>query len=175
MNRDEKTAIVQEMSDKFAGAKLAVLADYRGLKVPVFQELRRELKKSNTDVKVVKNTLLRRAVQGTAFEAMDEFLSGTTAVAVAGDDPVAPAKAIVEFSKKNPALEIKTAILEGKLLSADDLVALSKMPSREELLGRFVGVLAAVPTNFVQVLCGVPRKFVYALQAISDQKQASDN
>ena len=175
MNRNEKAAIVEELSGRFANAKLAVVTDYRGLTVQSFQELRRELRKSNADVRVAKNTLLKRAIQDTPFSAMEESLKGTTAVTVSEDDPVAPAKVIVKFNKDNPQLAIKTAILDGKVLTAEELIALSKLPGREELLAKLLSVMQAVPTNFVQVLNGVPRKAVYLLQAIKDKKEQGDN
>ena len=175
MNREGKATIVQELNDKFAKAKLAVVTDYRGLTVPVMEELRRELRKGSAEIRVAKNTLLRRAVQGTSFEAMDGYLTGTTAITVAENDPVAPAKALVEFVKNHPQLTIKTAVLDGKTLTADDLIALSMLPSKEELLGKLLSVMNAVPTNFVRVLGGVPRKAVYLMQAIKDKKEQGDN
>lgn len=171
MNREEKTTIVEELSGKFAKAKIAIVTDYRGLTVSSFQEVRRELKKNNSEIRVAKNTLLRRAVKGTAFESMENYLSGTTAVAVSYSDPVAPAKILVEFIKNNPKLVIRGAILEGKVLSQEDLVELSKLPSKEILLSKLLSVMQAVPTNFVQVLSGVPRKFMYLLTAIKNQKE----
>ncbi len=175
MNRDEKATIVQELSDKFAKAKLAVATDYRGLTVPRMEQLRRKLKESNAEIKVAKNTLLKRAIQGTEFEAMADFLTGTTAITVAVDDPVSPAKTIVEFIKDNPKFAVKTAVLEGKTLTADDLTALSKMPSKEELLAKLLSAMQAVPTNFVRVLNAVPLKAVYLLQAIKDKQEQGDN
>ncbi|MBU0485119.1 MAG: 50S ribosomal protein L10 [Proteobacteria bacterium] len=174
MNREDKAAIVDELSDKFANAKIAVATDYRGLTVPVFEQLRQELRKINAEIRVVKNTLLRRAVKGTDFESMDEYFKGTTALTVSCDDPVSPAKVIVEFASKNPQLAIKTASLAGKLLTQDDLIALSKLPGKEVLLGQLLSVMQAVPTGFVRVLNGVPQKMVYLLQAIHDQKSANN-
>ncbi|MCK5340155.1 MAG: 50S ribosomal protein L10 [Desulfobulbaceae bacterium] len=171
MNRTEKASIVEDLSSKFASAKIAVLTDYRGLTVPVFQELRQELKKNNAEIRVAKNTLLRRAVQGTDFAAMEEHFKGTTALTVSSDDPVMPAKVLVEFAKTHPELEIRTAVLEGKTLDPAELDALSKLPSKDVLLATLLSVMQAVPTNFVQVLSGVPRKMVYLLQAIKDQKE----
>ncbi len=171
MNRDEKQALVQQLNESFSRAKIAILADYKGLKVAEFEKLRVELRKGNAEIRVAKNTLLRRAVDGTAFEALKDEFKGSTAVAVSYDDPVAPAKALVEFAKDNPQLEIRNAALEGKILSSADLVALAKLPAREVLLAQLMSVMNAVPTNLVQVLSGVPRKFLYLLQAIADQKE----
>ena len=175
MNRDEKATIVQELSDKFAKAKLAVVTDYRGLTVPALEGLRHDLKKNSAEIRVAKNTLLRRAIQGTPFEAMDDHLKGTTAITVSEDDPVSPAKVLVKFSKDNPQLGIKTAILDGQVLTADELIALSKLPSKDELLAQLLSVMQAVPTGFVRVLNGVPQKMVYLLQGLKDKKEQNDN
>lgn len=175
MNRDEKATVVEQLNDKFSKAKLAVVADYRGLSVPALQEIRRSLRDSNTELRVAKNTLLRRAVKGTSFEAMEIHFQGTTAISVSYDDPVAPAKALTDFAKSNPQLAIRAAILDGKALTADDLLALAKLPSKEVLLSKLLSVMQAVPTNFVQVLNGVPSKMVYMLQAIKDKKAQEEN
>ena len=171
MNREDKASIVTELSDKFAKATLAVATDYRGLKVPVFQEVRKELKKNDAEIRVAKNTLLRLAVEGTSFEPLKEQFSGTTAVTVSYGDPVAPAKILVEFIKDHPELAIKAAVLNGQPLSEEDLKALAKLPSREVLLAQLMSVMLAVPTGFVRVLSAVPGKMVYLLQALKDQKE----
>jgi large subunit ribosomal protein L10 len=100
---------------------------------------------------------------------------GTTAVTVSYGDPVSPVKILAEFSKDHPELQIRAALLDGKLLSADDITALSKLPSKEVLLGQMLSVMNAVPTGLVQVLSGVPRTFLYALQAIKEQKEQTAN
>ncbi len=171
MNRDEKASVVQELTDKFAKAKIAIVSDYRGLTVPEFQELRIALKKCDSEVKVAKNTLLKRAVDGTPFEPMGDSFKGTTALTISYDDPVAPAKALSEFAKDHKEMVIRGAILEGQLLTADDLSALAKLPSKEVLLSQLLSVMQAVPTSFVRVLNAIPQNFVYALQAIQDQKE----
>lgn len=175
MNRDDKVAVIEELTSRLAHAKFAVVSDYRGLTVPVISQLRRELKQSNAEIRVAKNTLLRLAIKGTPFESMDPFLVGTTAVTFADGDPVAPAKVLVNFIKTNPKLEIKTAVLDGKLLTADDLKALSTLPGKDELRAQLLAVMLAVPTTFVRVLSAVPLKALYALQAIKDQKGQGDN
>jgi large subunit ribosomal protein L10 len=175
LNRDDKVAVIEELTSRLAHAKFAVVSDYRGLTVPVISQLRRDLKQSNAEIRVAKNTLLRLAIKGTPFEPMDKFLVGTTAVTFADGDPVAPAKVLVEFIKTNPKLEIKTAVLDGKLLTADDLRALSTLPGKDELRAQLLAVMLAVPTSFVRVLSAVPQKALYALQAIKDQKGQGDN
>lgn len=175
MRREEKAEIVQELGGKFAKAKLAVLTDYRGMTVSSLQELRRELRQNSAEIKVAKNTLLHRAVEGTPFEPLRDHLQGNTALTLAESDPVAPAKILVKFAKDNPKLVIKSAVLEGKVLSAEDLTALSKLPGINELRAQLLGLMLAVPTGFVRVLNGVPQKAVYLLQAIKEQKEQQAN
>jgi len=175
LNREEKASVVEELQGKLSQAKLAVVADYHGLTVSVFEQLRRELKKNDAEVRVAKNTLLRRAVQGTDLEALNEHFTGATAIAVSFSDPVASAKVVTNFVKDHPEFEIRSAALDGQLLSNEDLIALSKLPSKEVLLAQLLSVMQAVPTGFVRVLNGVPQKMVYLLQALKDSKDQATN
>ena len=170
MNRDEKATIVEELSNKFANATLAIVSDYQGMPVSVLEGLRRELKKNNAEIRVAKNSLLRRAVAGTSFENIVDSCKGSTAVTMSYGDPVAPAKVVADFAKDNQKLAIRTACMDGKVLSNDDIVALSKLPSREILLGKLLSVMNGVPTGFVRALNGVPCNLLYALNAIGGQK-----
>lgn len=171
MKRDEKVSKVSVLNDTFKKAKFAVVSDYRGLKVTEIEQLRRELKKNNAHIQVAKNTLLRLAVQGTDCEVLSKSFVGTTSVTVGFEDPVGPAKALAEFAKTHEALIIRSAALGGKLLSAEDVNALSKLPGKPELQAKLLGTMAAVPTGLVRVLSGVPRSFLYVLQAIKEQKE----
>ena len=171
MNRDQKTDIISELNETFSNAKFAVVADYRGLKVTELEKLRKNLRENDAQIQVAKNTLLRLAVKGTACEGLSDSFSGTTAIAVGFKEPVGPAKALAAFAKEFNAFSIRSAVLDGTLLSADDVVALSKLPSREELLAKLLGTMAAVPTGFVRVLSAVPQKLLYALTAVKDQKE----
>ena len=170
MKREEKASIVEELNGKFSKAKITIVADYRGMSVAKLEFLRRELKKSNAEIRVAKNTLLRRAVQGTAFESMGAFFKGSTAVAISYDDPVAPARVMTGFVKANPEFVIQSAAMEGRVLSGSDLLALSSLPSRDVMLGRLLSVMNEVPTSFVRVLNGVPTKMVYLLNALAAKK-----
>lgn len=170
MNRDQKTDIVSELNETFSKAKFAVVADYRGLKVTQLEKLRKNLRENDAQIQVAKNTLLRLAVKGTPYEGLSDAFSGTTAVAVGFKEPVGPSKVLTAFASEFNAFSIRTAVLDGTMLSADDVVALSKLPSREELLGKLLGTMSAVPTGFVRVLSAVPQKLLYALSAIKDQK-----
>ncbi len=171
MDRNQKTDLVSALNETFSKAKFAVVTDYRGLKVTELEELRSNLRENNAQFQIAKNTLLRLAVKGTEYEALAEYFTGTTAVAVSFDEPVGPAKALAKFAKDNEKLLIRSAGLEGSVLTADDVVALSKLPSKEELLAKLLGTMNAVPTGFVRVLNAIPQKLVYALGAIKDQKE----
>jgi len=171
LNRDQKTEIVNALNETFSKAKFAVVADYCGLKVTELEKLRRNLRQSDGQIQVAKNTLLRLAVKGTPYEGLGDSFSGTTAVAVGFKEPVGPAKVLTSFASEFNAFTIRSAVLDGKRLSADDVLALSKLPSREELLGKLLGTMAAVPTGFVRVLSAVPQKLLYALTAVKEQKE----
>jgi large subunit ribosomal protein L10 len=171
LNRQGKVSIVDDLSGKLEKAKIAIVTDYRGMTVSSFEELRRELKKSNAEIQVAKNTLMRKAIEGTSFESMHDSLTGTTAVTMSYADPVTPAKILTAFAKAHPELQIRMGCLDGKSLNAADLEALSKLPSKEVLLSQLLSALNGVPTNFVRVLNALPTKLVYALQAVKDQKE----
>ncbi len=171
MNRNEKAGKVRDLNETFSKAKFAVVADYRGLKVTELEKLRGELRQNNANVQVAKNTLLKLAVQGTDFEALSESFTGTTAIAFSFDEPVGAAKALSEFTKEYEAFEVRSGVMDGKVLTADDVKAIAKLPSKEQLLGQLCGVLVAVPTGLVRALNGVPSNLVYALQAIKEQKE----
>ncbi len=171
MNRDKKSTIVSELNDSFSRAKFAVVTDYCGLSVSELQQIRIELRKHDSEIRIAKNTLLKRAVTGTDCENLNDDFSGTTAVVMAYDDPVGPAKVLAKYADDFDKFSLRSAAFEGDKLGVDDIVALSKLPSREALLGQFLSVLNGVPTGLVQVLSGVPRTFLYGLQAVKEQKE----
>ena len=175
MNRDDKLAVVSELNDSFNRAKFAVVADYCGLKVAELQKIRIELKNCDSEIRVAKNTLLKRAVTDTGNAALSDSFTGTTAVVMGYADPVAPAKAVAKFADDHKKFIIRCAALDGEKIGLDELVALSKLPTKEVLLGQLLSTWNNVPTGLVQVLTGVPRTFVYALQAIKDQEEAAGN
>ena len=173
MNKQSKEALVAEFAEKLKQAKAAFLADYRGLDVEQANDLRNKLREVGVEYRVVKNTLLRLAARDTDAACFEEHLNGPTAIALVDADPVAPAKALVEFAKKHQVFELKAGMLDGKLLDASAIKALSDLPSREELLAKMLGSMSAPATNFVGVLAAVPRSFVQVLAAIKDQKEAA--
>jgi large subunit ribosomal protein L10 len=175
LNRESKVQKVGELKETFSRAKFAAVAEYQGLKVTELEKLRVNLRKQNAQLQVAKNTLLKIAAQDTAYEALQQDFGGTTVVAFGFEEPVGPAKVLAEFSKDFDKLKIRSAMFEGQRMSAEQMIALSKLPSKEQLLGQLCGVLAAVPTKLVRTLNAAPSNLVYALQAIKEQKEQQDN
>lgn len=173
LNKSEKKQLVEEIHQKFLASKIVILTDCKGLKVNKINELRRKLKESNIEYRVVKNTLLIRASEDTDVAVIKDQFKGPTAIAMSYDDPVAPAKLLSEFAKDNDKLSIRGGVLSGKLLNAQAIKNLSSLPSREVLLGQLLSAMNGVPTNLVRALNNVPQKLLYALQAIKDQKAAA--
>ena len=171
MDRKSKEQIVSELQKKLKDANMGVLTSFSGMNVEKVEALRNELRKSNAEWKVVKNTLLRIASDGTDFSIIADHFKWSVAIALSYKDPVAPAKVLVDFAKKNPELEIKVGVLDKKILTKNDLTVLAELPGREVLLGKLVSVMAAVPTSFVTVLSGVPRSLVQVLNAYCDKKK----
>lgn len=172
LNLDQKKAVVAEVTEAISGAQAAVLAEYRGLTVAQMTELRRKARESNVYLRVVKNTLARRAVEGSGFECLKEKLVGPLAFA-ASDDPVAVAKVLSAFAKDNDKLQITSGAMSGKLISLAEIQALAKLPGRQELLATLLGTMQAPIQKFVQTLNEVPSKFVRALAAVRDSKEAA--
>ena len=173
MKLDEKKKIVEELHERLAKSKVVIVTDYKGLNVETMTELRRKLREAQIDYQVVKNTLLVRAAKETGVALIQEHLKGPSAIALSFDDPVAPAKVLMEFAKKNEKLEIKTGVMEDRVLDLASIKALAALPSREMLLSQLLSAMVGVPTGLVRVLNGIPQKLMYALQAIKDQKEAA--
>ncbi|ABK43357.1 LSU ribosomal protein L10P [Magnetococcus marinus MC-1] len=172
MKQADKSKIVEEVRELLSSSSVAVVTHYRGLTVAEMTELRVKLREAGANVRVVKNTLAKRAVAGTPFEALGEFLVGPTSIAFSAD-PVAPAKVISAFAKTHPKIQIVGGVLDGKAMDAEGIERLAKLPSKEELLAKMLGSLNAPITNFVGVLAAVPGSFVRVLNAVREQKEAA--
>lgn len=173
LNLSQKKDLVARVATQLAEAQITLLIDYKGLDVQKITRLRYELRQAGASMEVVKNTLLNLASKNTDAALMADFYKGPTAVVTSATDPVGPAKILVDFAKDNEKLEIKAAVFGGRLLETEEIKALAKMPSKEELLGKLVYTLNAVPTSFVNVLAGVPRGLVNVLNGFKDQKEAA--
>jgi len=173
LNNSQKKEVVERLAKAFKESEISILVDYKGLNVLKMTELRAQLRKEGIQIEVVKNSLMALASEGTDAALMKDFFKGPNALVLSKKDPVAPAKILINFAKDNDKLEIKAGALSGKLLNPEEIKQLAKLPSKEELLGKLVYTLNAVPTSFVNVLSGVSRAFVNVLNAIKDQKEAA--
>ena len=166
-----KAEKVTALHAKFVDAKAAILADYSGLNVQQLAELRSQLRQAVVELQVVKNTLARRAVEETSFVPLTEHFVGPISVAFSQHDAVAMAKALTEYAKKEPKLNVRVGFVEGQLLSPEQITALAELPPREVLLARMLASMQSPLTGLVGVLQGVLRQLVYALQAVRDAKE----
>ncbi len=173
MKLDEKKKIVDELKDKFSKAKVVIVTDYKGLDVTTINSLRRELRESQVEYRVVKNTLLIRAAENTDLAMIKDNFKGPSAIAISYEDPVAPAKVLTDFAKDHEQLNIKAAVMEGRALGLAAIKALSKLPSREEIVGQLLSVMTGVPTGLVRALSDVPRRLLNVLGAVKNQKEAA--
>ncbi|MBS4021498.1 MAG: 50S ribosomal protein L10 [Dethiobacter sp.] len=172
-NRTVKEQIVSEVKEDLKQAKSVIITDYRGLNVAQMTSLRRSLHSEKIKYVVVKNTLAKLAARELGLEELDVYFEGPTAIAFGFEDPVTPAKVLSKYAKDFDKLEIKGGLLEGKLIGLASVKALADLPSREILLGRVVGAFAAPMTGFAGAMQGILRKFVYTLDAVREQKEAS--
>ena len=147
-----KQPVVAEIAEVLNGAKSAVVVDYRGLTVEQDTALRKQLREAGIVYKVCKNTMMKRAFEGTDFAALDEHLEGPSAIAISKDDATAPARILCKFAKDAKALELKAGVVEGTVYDVAGLTELSKVPSREELLSKLLGSLQSPITNLARVL-----------------------
>ncbi|MGV0034474.1 MAG: 50S ribosomal protein L10 [Candidatus Azotimanducaceae bacterium WSBS_2022_MAG_OTU7] len=167
----EKQAIVAEVNDTASKALSAVMADYRGVSVDNMTSLRKEARDAGVEVRVIRNTLAKRAFEGTEFECMNEALLGPNIVAFSLEEPGAGARIFKDFAKANEEFEIKALSVGGKLLPASQLDALAKLPTRDQALAMLMGVMQAPITKLVRTFNDVPGKVTRVVAAVKDQKQ----
>ena len=172
LNRQEKAVVIEEVAAQVAKAQSIIVAEYRGLDVASVTVLRKTARESGVYLRVLKNTLARRAVANTAFEPLSEQLTGPLIYGIS-EDPVAAAKVLAGFAKSNDKLVIKGGSLPNSVLNDAGVKALATMPTREELLSKLLGTMQAPIAQFVRTLNEVPTKFVRGLAAVRDQKEAA--
>ncbi|MEK4946236.1 50S ribosomal protein L10 [Bacillus sp. FSL R7-0177] len=157
---ETKQQVVTEIADKLRASKSTIVVDYRGLTVSEATELRKQLREAGVEFEVYKNSLTRRAAESAEMAELNEFLTGPNAIAFSNEDVVAPAKVLNDFAKDHEALEIKAGVIEGKLVTLDEVKAIATLPSREGLLSMLLSVLQAPIRNLA-----------LATKAVADQKE----
>jgi large subunit ribosomal protein L10 len=168
---EKKAKIVEDIQERVSKAQIGILADFTGLKVESMTLLRRQVKEAGGELKVAKNTLLKRAAgEGNLIEPIREDLVGPNALVLGYEDPVALAKILIKFAQDMPLLKIKGGVMGGQPLTVQEVDALSKLPVREVLLAQLLGLIQATPQRLVTVLSGVIRNFLNVLVALRDQK-----
>jgi large subunit ribosomal protein L10 len=172
LNLEQKQAVVAEVAKQVAGAQAIVMAENRGMAVADITRLRAKARASGVYLRVVKNTLVRRAVASTPFEGLAEKMIGPLAYGI-GTDPVAVAKVLNDFAKGNDKFVITGGAMPGRMMSAKDISALAALPSRDELLSKLMGTMQAPIAKFVRTLNEVPGRFVRTLAAVRDAKPAA--
>jgi large subunit ribosomal protein L10 len=168
---EDKQQIVSEVNEAAKSALSAVLADYRGVAVADLTILRKEARENNVYLRVVRNTLLKRAIEGTEFECLSGELSGPTILAFSQEDPGAAARVLKDFSKENDDFDIKALAVGGNLLSADQIDVLAKLPTHDQALSMLMSVMLAPVTKLVRTVNEVPTKVTRVVSAVRDQKQ----
>ena len=166
----QKKKIVEDLKEKISRAKVMVVSDYLGFTVKEITELRKKLRAEDSELRIVKNTLISRAVVECGFEVLKNYLQGSTAVLLGYRDAVAPLKVLIKHIKESEKGSIRAGIVENKIFDQKELSEIAKLPSREVLLGKVVGGFQAPIFGLVNVLSGPMRKLVYALQAIKEKK-----
>lgn len=172
MDRTQKEQVIGEIKENFAGVMSVVLADYRGLDVPTVTEMRHEFAKAGCSYRVLKNTLVKIAIQGTELEPMSAYLSGPTALIWSTDSPSAPAKLAVKYAKEQKSFVIKGGFFEGQAIDLAGVTQLSTMPDKPELQSTLLMTFIAAPTDFVRQLAAGPQEFVYLLDARKRELEA---
>jgi large subunit ribosomal protein L10 len=172
LNRSEKAVVIEEVAARVAAAKAIVVAEYRGLEVGQITSLRKQARQNGVYLRVLKNTLARRAVANTPFEVLSDKMVGPLIYGMSAD-PVAVAKVLSNFARDNEKLVVKGGALPNSSMDANGVKALATLPSREELLAKLLGTMQAPIAQFVRTLNEVPTKFVRGLAAVRDQKQAA--
>ncbi len=172
LNKEEKIRVVSELHEKFEKAKGVVFTDYRGLNVEEITGLRDSLRSAALEYRVIKNTLAKRAAEGTTLDALSDIFSGPLGLAIGYDDPVLLVKKVLEFNKKNDKLEIKGGIVEGAVCSLEQMKVVSELPPKEVQLAMLAGAMQAPATKLAGLLNSTVTQFAYAIEALKNKRES---
>ena len=171
LSKESKQEVINHINERFKTTPSIFVLEYKGLTVKELENVRNDLRKTNSELKVVKNTLLKKAAENTEADKLNELFIGSTAIAFCDKDSAETAKVFVKSAKAYELLNIKGALLEGKVVSVDEIETISKLPSREELIAQFSGLLNSPMTNLLYALQNMQTKFLYALEALKEKKE----
>jgi large subunit ribosomal protein L10 len=172
LSKQDKVELAKQYGKKFKNASSVFVLDYKGLTVKEIQQLRKSVRKANAQFSVVKNSVLKYGAAGSDVEKIADMFIGPTAVAICDEDPVSVAKAFVQSIKTLPQVKLKGGIVDGSVVSENDINNLSKLPSREVMLGQFIGLLNSPLTSFLSTLKNMQTKIVYAISEVKNKKDS---
>ena len=170
LTKEAKQDVINQINEKFKANPSIFVVEYKGLTVKELENVRKELKQTDSELKIVKNTLLKKAAEETEADQLNDLFVGSTAVAFCSDSAAA-AKVFVKSAKDYELLNIKGGLLEGKVVSVEEIETISKLPSRVELVAQFMGLLNSPMSNFLYSLQNMQTKFLYALEALKEKKE----
>ncbi len=170
LSKEQKTGLLSRYEEGVASAQHAFVLGYQGISVPQVTELRAKLRESGASYEVVKNTILRRAIEGKPLESVQDAIHGPIAIAFSGGDPVLLAKTLTEFSKDAPVLEFRSGVIEGQPVEAEQIKEIAALPSRDDLIAKLLFLLQSPVTRLVRDLSALTRRFVVALDQVAQKK-----
>jgi len=171
LSKETKQEVINQINERFKSNPSVFVLEFKGLTVKELENVRKDLRQTNSELKIVKNTLLKKAAEDTDAGQLSNLFVGSTAIAFCDEDSAATAKVFVKSAKEYELLNIKGGLLEGKVVSVDEIEKISKLPSRIELIAQFIGLLNSPMSNFLYSLQNMQTKFLYALEALKEKKE----
>ena len=171
LSKETKQEVINQINERFKSNPSVFVLEFKGLTVKELENVRKDLRQTNSELKIVKNTLLKKAAEDTDAGQLSNLFVGSTAIAFCDENSAATAKVFVKSAKEYKLLNIKGGLLEGKVVSVDEIEKISKLPSRVELIAQFMGLLNSPMSNFLYSLQNMQTKFLYALEALKEKKE----
>ena len=171
LSKETKQEVINQINERFKSNPSVFVLEFKGLTVKELENVRKDLRQTNSELKIVKNTLLKKAAEDTDAGQLSNLFVGSTAIAFCGEDSAATAKVFVKSAKEYELLNIKGGLLEGKVVSVEEIEKISKLPSRVELIAQFMRLLNSPMSNLLYSLQNMQTKFLYALEALKEKKE----